>query len=358
MPIDVPCSYPGLSAGRVYTYPVCTEWGTPTTVQSVADLFTTRTAADIAAKRAALAQHIWAGQGPYSPADERRPIGAPVDGNSNVLIDLRFGAVDADKLERLTFNLPLGADSKAFLFRHNERPRKLVVYCHQHGTGPGFVSAPDALGTIRRWYEAGADVLAFALPGHGDNTPPTHNGSELDHHNEYWAIEEDPSVPWSPVRFFVDPIVRGLHEVRHHYARCIMQGLSGGGWTTHLCAALDERIDVSYPVAGSQPWYIRRPGTSDMGDYEQQSARLLSVANYLDWYVMACSSGRRQLQVLNRFDACCFSSMPTYAEAVREAVSQSGGGAWQYIVDSSHDRHAISAVAMASMLRWEELGTL
>eukprot|EP00662_Eupelagonemidae_sp_cell21_P020620 gene20620-19998_t len=38
--------------------------------------------------------------------------------------------------------------------------------------------------------------------------------------------------------------------------RVHLLGLSGGGWTVTLAAAIDPRIHVSIPLAGSLPWYL------------------------------------------------------------------------------------------------------
>ena len=56
-----------------------------------------------------------------------------------------------------------------------------------------------------------------------------------------------------------------------------MAGLSGGGWTTTIASALDPRIVLSFPVAGSVPFAMRdeHPGDPyhDLGDFEQERAR-------------------------------------------------------------------------------------
>ena len=56
-------------------------------------------------------------------------------------------------------------------------------------------------------------------------------------------------------RFFVEPVIRAVNYATQvlGYKRVVMMGLSGGGWTTTLAAALDPRIALSTPVAGSVP---------------------------------------------------------------------------------------------------------
>ena len=69
------------------------------------------------------------------------------------------------------------------------------------------------------------------------------------------------------------------------YKRVVMVGLSGGGWTTTVAAAIDPRIDLSIPVAGSLPFAMRTAHAGDpyhdLGYYEQQRARpIYDACNY------------------------------------------------------------------------------
>ena len=86
-----------------------------------------------------------------------------------------------------------------------------------------------------------------------------------------------------------------------------MIGISGGGWTTTLYAAIDDRISKSFSVAGSLPISLRIE-SRDIGDYEQTHREFYSIANYLELYVM-CSYGenRMQMHIFNKLDPCCFS---------------------------------------------------
>ena len=77
------------------------------------------------------------------------------------------------------------------------------------------------------------------------------------------------------------------------YKHVYMMGLSGGGWTTTLAAALDPRIEVSFPIAGSTPLSITGPTYWDViGDYEQRPqpsdpSWFLSACNYTCMYLLA-----------------------------------------------------------------------
>jgi hypothetical protein len=79
----------------------------------------------------------------------------------------------------------------------------------------------------------------------------------------------------SPLKWFLEPIAVSLNYLRTksaadgfpHYQEYDFVGLSGGGWTVTVYAAIDPSIKVSIPVAGSIPLYLRSGGS--IGDAEQ-----------------------------------------------------------------------------------------
>jgi dienelactone hydrolase len=63
------------------------------------------------------------------------------------------------------------------------------------------------------------------------------------------------ACPVSSMKFFVEPVILAINYAKTlGYKRIVMVGLSGGGWTTTVAAAIDPRIDLSIPVAGSLPF--------------------------------------------------------------------------------------------------------
>jgi hypothetical protein len=108
----------------------------------------------------------------------------------------------------------------------------------------------------------------------------------------------------SALRFFIEPVVQGInHFLRANpgSAEISMMGLSGGGWTTVLAAAVDPRIKLSISVAGSMPIYARRFYPGSVGDAEQMPPALYAErASYLDLYTLdAYGKGRRHIQIGN-----------------------------------------------------------
>jgi hypothetical protein len=129
-----------------------------------------------------------------------------------------------------------------------------------------------------------------------------------------------------------------------------MIGVSGGGWTTTLYAAIDPTIQSSYPVAGSLPLFLRTAPCNDSGDWEQAGPSLYNKVDYMDFYILgAYGKGRKQIQMLNHYDSCCFEGIRyvTYENTVKSVVNKLGKGAFDVFLDSSfrYD-HKISLYAL------------
>jgi hypothetical protein len=172
---------------------------------------------------------------------------------------------------------------------------------------------------------------------------------------------QDPSFPTHddlagldrPMRFFLEPVAVGLNYVlmTRSFSAVSMIGISGGGWSTVVYAALDPRINASYPVAGSYPFYLREQiGGPTIGDFEQYDPDFYRNVSYLELYVMA-ATGRRQLQIYNQFDICCFGGTfsNTFKDFVTQAVSENGGF-FDIIIDDTFVGHDISDYAMQRIL--------
>ena len=86
----------------------------------------------------------------------------------------------------------------------------------------------------------------------------------------------------------------------------VLMGLSGGGWTTTLAAAVDARVALSVPVAGSVPKWpttlypYEVPDLPEVAaDYEQSAERpMYRACGFACMYVLASlEPGRAQAQV-------------------------------------------------------------
>ena len=79
-------------------------------------------------------------------------------------------------------------------------------------------------------------------------------------------------------------------------------GISGGGWTSSVYPAIDQRISTSFSVAGGVPLdYYRSQDKSDWEPYQ-----FSSVASYYDIYALDTLGERKFIQFYNSHDPCCW----------------------------------------------------
>ena len=152
-----------------------------------------------------------------------------------------------------------------------------------------------------------------------------------------------------PIKLFLEPVVEVLNYLEEYYEYELfsMVGISGGGWTTTIVSAIDTRIKLSFPVAGTVPIFLRN---SDDGiDWEQSVHDFYRIANNLELYVMGAHGKRRkQLQIVNYEDPCCFGGrrMSLYRDAIRSRVSRLGVGEFDLFIDTKSDQHVVSNAAI------------
>ncbi len=258
-----------------------------------------------------------------------------------------------EETKKLIINMEYGLNSIAYHFIPVKSNKRAVLY-HQGHNGKFSLG----ISTIQGLLSKGFHVVGISMPLKGMNSQPIvhlkrFGKMNINSHGRMGFLDPEEG---HPVKYFVEPVFRVINYLHEQgFKQVNMTGISGGGWTTTLCAAMDTRIKYSYPVAGSLPLYlrIRDPKNGSWGDYEQIVPELYRIANYLELYVMGASgSGRRQIQFLNEFDACCFSGTgyATYEAIVSERVNSLGDGNFEVFLDSSHEEHKISEIVLNYML--------
>jgi lysophospholipase L1-like esterase len=310
---------------------------------------TVNSQAAAAGKREQVIRYIW---GPAGFPHRLRP--ASIQKNAaNPIAGLRH----AKSVETMAIRMEAGQENTTHHFLPVKPNGKLFVLQHGHGctfddrnveAGYGLAHAVDeALGE-------GYGVLIAFMPHMRPNDCRT---------MPHGKVFDLPVAAGSPLKFFLEPVAASLNALKPRYKEIHMAGLSGGGWTATLYAAVDPAIRTSYPVAGSIPLYLRAAGS--VGDLEQYLEPFYRIAGYPDLYVLgAIGPGRKQVQILNRRDDCCFGesqhdagkSGAPYEEAYRayeREVRQALGalGEFRLVIDESAPRHMISAEAVGIMLR-------
>lgn len=266
------------------------------------------------------------------------------------------------RVDRLEHTHEFGFRSSVYLFHPQASSQRLGIWYQGHdydlGTGGGWEMVAHML-------ERGFTVLATWMPMYGENEideplnfSPSCVVSPGDSHDSLFCGE---TATFTPLRFFLEPITLALNHAfaQQSFSDVTMAGLSGGGWATTLYAAIDPRIRLSVPVAGTHPSYLTvRPYEPDKGDWEQFESGLYRFADYLDLYTLgAYGAGRRQIQVFNKFDDCCFAGVRfrTYLDHVKDAVTRLGAGAFDVFLDDAFReededvvRHQLSSHALAT----------
>ena len=247
------------------------------------------------------------------------------------------------RIDRLTVEMVYGINSISYLLIPEESNGKLILY-HQGHAGD-FILGKN---TIQFFLNRNFTVLASTMPLVGMNNQPIVEIDglgkiKLTSHNQLRLLEAN---NFNPMKLFIDPIQINLNflDKEYNFKQYSMIGLSGGGWTTVVYSAIDERISNSFSVAGSMPFYLR-VDERDVGDYEQTNIELYQNVNYLELYVLgAYGDGRKHIQIFNKNDPCCFSGngYETYEFVIKDKMLQLGKGNFQIFIDNTHDEHKIS----------------
>ncbi len=319
--------------------------------------------ADVAAKRRRLIEFIWGTEGFPTAASElaARGVDSPVRALANL-----------ERVDELRVTMPRSSGAPvvvgAYHFIPARKQNRLVVLVDGHGCPATFAEDGKGYGleqTIRALVHEGFGVAAVYMPLQSDEQ------CEPGKHAEVFGTAPPGR---NGLAFFLEPTARVINHLaagQPEYRDFSMIGFSGGGWTTTVYAALDPRIALSIPIAGSVPLYLRKEKYSH--DEEQIHAAFYALAGYPDLYVLgAAGAGRMQIQVLNRDDPCCFSAThhdPTlprlaalpaaergfapavhaYEARVRAALATIGAGSFHVeIVEGS--RHTISADTISNVI--------
>jgi len=305
----------------------------------VSSLIKINSESDINQKRDFLIEHFWDAGSFMRVKDKAQLPKVETDISDSNYEDFQ----NLKRIDRLTVEMEYGINSISYLFIPEQTNEKLILY-HQ-GHGGDFLLGYD---TIQFFLDRNFTVLAMAMPLLGMNNQPVVEidglgEMKLTSHKKLRLLEAN---NFNPMKLFLDPIQVNLNFLakEYNFKRYSMIGLSGGGWTTVVYSAIDERISDSFSVAGSIPFYLR-VDSRDMGDYEQTNIALYQNVNYLELYVLgAYGDGRQHVQIFNKNDSCCFSGngYETYEFVIDDKISQLGKGNFQIFIDDTHNEHKIS----------------
>jgi len=313
---------------------------------------TIRSLEDALAKRAALRKYIF---GPSFPSQK-----AAVEqlGREDLPEELRIHGAHA--AYRMTITLAHGFSSQAYVFVPAQQYGGSAVILHQGHGGPYSLTMDPQGRDIRDFLRKGYLVAVYKMPLFGAGGAPAYldigglriRQQALSHDMFPYLAFENGSFH----RLFLEPVIVGINTLQayFHADDIRMIGISGGGWTTTVAAAIDPRIRLSVPAAGSYPlafrllWALR----DNRGDAEQIDPLLLKIAGYLDLYILgSLEKGRKQLQIINNYDPCCFRGdlWQLYETSVKNRLSALSGGTFEVFCDNLNKVHNISEEAYSEI---------
>ena len=292
---------------------------------------------DLTYKRTSLIKYIW---------KDQMPTKLPISITENFVDDNFSDLENLKQLDKITIEMEHGVNSIAYFFIPHEQNNKLIIY-HQGHDGDFLLGK----NTIQFFLKNGYSIVAFSMPLKGMNSQPVIETSDFGpikfvSHKQFTLLE---SSKFSPMKYFIEPIVLSLNFIdkNYDYDSYNMIGISGGGWTTIIYSAIDERISQSYSVAGSYPLHLRYE-TKNLGDYEQTNPNIYRISNYLELYTMSSSGDNRKLvQLFIYNDPCCFQAelyekFP-YSNVIQDRLEILGNeGDFSVFLDNSTNKHEIS----------------
>ncbi|HEY4335375.1 MAG TPA: hypothetical protein VGM89_05745 [Puia sp.] len=261
--------------------------------------------------RGAIQTYIWGDSGwtRHSPIDVQKNVNLPTDVKEENIELPHLRSAD-----RLTIHLRHGFTSVVYILHPLKSNRLQVPVIYHSGHQIVFFhedrhtndSGAYAISVLDFFLDKGFDVIGISMPLVGYNYHPLEvkeNGQvfPITCHDDVFQLE-------NPFYYFLEPIRATIDFLSSEegYKRFIMMGLSGGGWSTTVYSAIDERVWLSFPVAGSIP-NAMRVSPRDVGDKEQYLADFYNRFNYPTLYTLAAEGpGRLSCQILNEKDECCF----------------------------------------------------
>jgi hypothetical protein len=327
---------------------------------------------DVIAIREGLIKHIWGRN--VLPADRfidsiETNIVFTTEDRKSPYLALYNSTGNLKQIDRYKICLPNSFVSNVYHFHPIISINKAFFY--HAGHSPGGFHAEDCTNNngiepglvIPRLIKEGYDVVVFMMPLAGNDLPIVEFDNNVGKISfPFGSPGHDLMFDYlkNPYRYFIEDMLATMNyiEMNYKFDDIYLMGLSGGGWTTTLYAALDPRIKLSFPVAGTMPGYLRHDGDigdAEQGDYygESDPDGLYSIANYEELYVLGSyGENRRQIQILNEFDDCCFSGKryPYWIDDVKAVLKKLGKGEYNFYLEQDTKTHKVSEIAMDIIL--------
>ncbi|MFM7509648.1 MAG: hypothetical protein ACKO5A_08885, partial [Actinomycetota bacterium] len=199
---------------------------------------------------------------------------------------------------------------------------------------------------------AGFNVYTLDMPLEGRNR--TGNG-RIRSHTDLAVLDSGGPSPVGrllvPAKLVIDEIMADAADDGIDDPLVLMMGRSGGGWTTHLIGAMDERVDVAVSVAGGLPQsqHLLDPaGPWQIGDYEQYVPHTYDIVG-VENLIASAGSGALFL-AYSPVDLCChrLGATAPFVEWLQQAEDELGKPI-AINIDSGNRRHGLSPVQVTAL---------
>ena len=179
-----------------------------------------------------------------------------------------------------------------------KRSDTLVIFHHGHSQPCDQCWIPWIDQTSDWLNQVGYDVMVIQMPLHQCNYHAESNCL----HNWFGQFSEQGAKVF---RFFFEPVVLTINYAQSlGYKQIMMMGLSGGGWTTTVMGAIDTRLRLTVPIAGSEPCHFNHTSW----DFEQFCwNKWAGICDYECLYTLGgLEADRYMVQINHEQDPCCF----------------------------------------------------
>lgn len=244
----------------------------------------------------------------------------------------------------------LGVDVRPLHFQPTTARGPGFIFAIGHDGGPFTAQSRNV---VNRLLRQGYHVVTVGMPLYFAEARPLIANIQLGLEHGDLAQYQYPNG-WHPLAWFCEPTIAAINYLADLGVTTVyMIGYSGGGWCTHLMAALDTRISHSFPCTAGLPLDIR-VGTEN-GDWEQYLADVFAtpIADYRDLWVMAADrAGRSQLQIVNTYDPIFpdLGRAATYGPPIT-AIASGLGSSWGYWLDTFPTEHVIGDRAISRVFQ-------
>lgn len=273
--------------------------------------------------------------------------------------------LEVSRVDRLLMTMPRGGVNEAHLLHPagGSLNRCAIVHAGHNIHYYDAAASTNMEAITRAFLAAKWTVLGMCMPVDTFNATQnfvTSTGTPVTVANHDFSELEADGV--HPFRFFVEPTIVALNYIETlGFERIVMTGISGGGWTTDFAAALDPRVERSYPVFGSVPFKLRTPsgGPGEEGDWEQLRARSwwdLTISQKRDHeiiYGAGCiEEGRKRVQFLGTGEPVFNVStiLPDVARYKNWVNDRVPAGQHDVSIDVTASSHAYSAPTVAAIV--------